>query len=55
MTKEKRIAAIREARENAVEAHAEYVKLGHGMSVLAVNQFIYDCDQQLAKIGGGLT
>ena len=40
MTKSQRIAAIREARADAVEARVEYVKLGHGMSVLAVNQFI---------------
>ena len=49
--KEKRIAAIREEKANAIEARNEYVTLGMAYAVLACNGFIAECNDKLSKLG----
>ncbi len=50
MTKEQKIHEIELAKTDALDARADFARLGMGMQVQKCNAFIAKCNAQLAKL-----
>lgn len=53
MTKAEKVAAIQEAKADAILAREDFARLGMGRHVLDATGFIADCDAQLLKLAEG--
>ena len=50
MTTVQKIEKLEARRANIVETRAEYVRMGHGLSVMMCNGLIAECDEKIARL-----